>query len=185
MPPWALQLKPTQRVSSLAIIPRLPWFSAELQSQSNPPRSELPRNFVGYELFQDQQGRDFWTHACCSRERERERSVDCILFNRLVRFSSLGSERTISTDINTNLKHLQAGSQEKERSGLMSFLLMPLVNEQPRVLLPLRTEMLFFFFLNPSVSHIQVWRKQVVKIQSSYLSDNLITETRWLQKVAN
>ncbi len=96
---------------------------------------------------------------------EKERSVDCILFNRLVRFSSLGSERTISTDNNTNLKHLQAGSWEKERSGLMSFLLMPQVNEQSRVLLPLRTEMLFFFFLNSSVSHIPLWRKLLPKLK--------------------
>ncbi len=96
---------------------------------------------------------------------EKERSVDCILSNRLVRFSSLGSERTISSDINTNLKHLQAGSREKERSGLMSFLLMPQVNEQPRVLLRLRTEMLFFFFLNPSVSHIPVWRRLLPKLK--------------------
>ncbi len=53
-----------------AIIPHLLWFSAELQSQCSPPRPELPRNFAGYELFQDQQGRVFWTHACCSRKRE-------------------------------------------------------------------------------------------------------------------
>jgi len=56
--------------------------------------------------------------------------VDCILSNCLVRFSFLGNERAISTDNNTNLKHLQAGSREKERSALMSFLLMPQVNEQ-------------------------------------------------------
>lgn len=63
---------------------------------------------------------------------EKARSVDFILSNRL------GSERTISTDNNTNLKHLQAGSREKEGSALMSFLLMPQVNEQSRVLLRLR-----------------------------------------------
>lgn len=84
---------------------------------------------------------EFSEHMYVVRKREKCQNgslVDCILSNCLVRFSSLGSERTISTDNNTNLKHLQAGSREKERSGLMSFLLMPQVNEQSRVLLRLR-----------------------------------------------
>jgi len=76
---------------------------------------------------------EFSEHMYVIRKREKCQNssvVDCILSNCLVRFSFLGNERAISTDNNSNLKHLQAGSREKERSALMSFLLMPQVNEQ-------------------------------------------------------